>query len=80
MPWAPPPAMTHGNGWDNIQPSGATTQGSIAAAPAAPAAAAPAPGAGMAAGLATVLAKLDVLISALKDESGFLQKGVELRR
>ena len=61
MPWTPPPAFA-GSGISPALPASATTQGSIAAAPAPPAAA---PGAAMATGVATILAKMDALISAI---------------
>jgi hypothetical protein len=75
--WTPPPAMQSrdGGGIAPALPAVATTQGAITAAPAASAAPAPpAAGAAMATGLATVLAKLDALLSAIKSESGFLEK------
>jgi len=76
--WTLPPAMQPRDGSGSISTAvsaPAETQGAITAAPAASAAPAPpAAGAAVATGLATVLAKLDALISALKDESGFLQK------
>jgi hypothetical protein len=79
MPWVAPPAMQPRDGGGSISTAvraPAATQGAITAAP-APSTAAPAGASGTAAmtsEIATVLAKLDALISALKDESGFLQK------
>lgn len=64
MSWQAPPGM-------GPQQGSGSTLSSSAGPISAPAAT---PGATMADGLATVLAKLDALISALKDESGFLQK------